>query len=88
MAKKLVVLGSKNDVFSFLLEGDEVVKIRLDSKDRKEGCGKHLLGKGKKIGKGHGRCLCRYRFRQRGILTLEGGNVKGWRLAFGSRGEG
>jgi hypothetical protein len=35
MAKKLVVLGSKNDVFSFLLEGDEVVKIRLDSKDRK-----------------------------------------------------
>jgi ribonuclease G len=88
MAKRLVVLGSKNDVFSFLLEGDEVVKIRLDSKDRKRVVGSIFMGKVKRLAKGHGRCLCRYRFRQRGIPTLEGGRVKGWRLAFGPGGEG
>lgn len=45
MAKKLVVLDLKNNVFSFLLDGDEVVKIRLDSKDRRRVVGSVFLGK-------------------------------------------
>jgi ribonuclease G len=89
MAKKLVVLGLKNDVFSFLLEGDEVVKIRLDSKDRKRVVGSVFLGKVKRLAKGMGGVFVDIGLDREAYLPLKGETLKvgDWLLVQGVRDE-
>jgi ribonuclease G len=89
MAKKLVVLGSKNDVFSFLLEGDEVVKIRLDSKDRKRVVGSIFLGKVKRLARGMGGVFVDIGLDREAYLPLKGEELKvgDWLLVQGVRDE-
>jgi len=89
MAKKLVVLGSKNDVFSFLLEGDEVVKIRLDSKDRKRVVGSVFLGKVKRLARGMGGVFVDIGLDKEAYLPLKGEMLKvgDWLLVQGVRDE-
>jgi len=89
MAKKLVVLGSKNDVFSFLLEGDEVVRIRLDSKDRKRVVGSVFLGKVKRLAKGMGGVFVDIGLDKEAYLHLKGETLKvgDWLLVQGVRDE-
>jgi len=89
MAKKLVVLGSKNDVFSFLLEGDEVVKIRLDSKDKKRVVGSIFLGKAKRLARGMGGVFVDIGLDREAYLPLKGEELKvgDWLLVQGVRDE-
>jgi ribonuclease G len=89
MAKKLVVLGSKNDVFSFLLEGDEIVKIRLDSKDRKRVVGSIFIGKVKRLAKGMGGVFVDIGLDKEAYLPLKGETLKvgDWVLVQGVRDE-
>jgi ribonuclease G len=89
MAKKLVVLGSKNDVFSFLLEGDEIVKIRLDSKDKKRVVGSVFLGKVKRLAKGMGGVFVDIGLDREAYLPLKGEELKvgDWLLVQGVRDE-
>jgi ribonuclease G len=89
MAKKLVVLGSKNDVFSFLLEGDEIVKIRLDSKDRKRVVGSVFIGKVKRLAKGMGGVFVDIGLDKEAYLPLKGEELKvgDWLLVQGVRDE-
>ena len=89
MAKKLVVLGSKNDVFSFLLEGDEVVKIRLDSKDRKRVVGSIFIGKVKRLARGMGGVFVDIGLDREAYLPLKGETLKvgDWILVQGVRDE-
>ena len=89
MAKKLVVLGLKNDVFSFLLEGDEVVKIRLDSKDRKRVVGSVFLGKVKRLARGMGGVFVDIGLDKEAYLPLKGETLKvgDWILVQGVRDE-
>jgi len=89
MAKKLVVLGSKNDVFSFLLEGDEVVRIRLDSKDRRRVVGSVFLGKVKRLAKGMGGVFVDIGLDKEAYLPLKGEmlRVGDWLLVQGVRDE-
>lgn len=89
MAKKLVVLGSKNDVFSFLLEGDEVVKIRLDSKDKKRVVGSIFLGKVKRLARGMGGVFVDIGLDREAYLPLKGEELKvgDWLLVQGVRDE-
>jgi ribonuclease, Rne/Rng family len=89
MAKKLVVLGLKNDVFSFLLEGDEVVKIRLDSKDRRRVVGSVFLGKVKRLAKGMGGVFVDIGLDKEAYLPLKGEMLKvgDWILVQGVRDE-
>jgi ribonuclease G len=89
MAKKLVVLGSKNDVFSFLLEGDEVVKIRLDSKDRRRVVGSIFLGKVKRLARGMGGVFVDIGLDKEAYLPLKGEMLKvgDWLLVQGVRDE-
>jgi ribonuclease G len=89
MAKKLVVLGSKNDVFSFLLEGDEVVKIRLDNKDRKRVVGSIFMGKVKRLARGMGGVFVDIGLDKEAYLPLKGETLKvgDWILVQGVRDE-
>jgi ribonuclease G len=89
MAKKLVVLGLKNDVFSFLLEGDEVVKIRLDSKDRRRVVGSVFLGKVKRLAKGMGGVFVDIGLDREAYLPLKGEELKvgDWLFVQGVRDE-
>jgi len=89
MAKKLVVLGLKNDVFSFLSEGDDVVKIRLDSKDRKRVVGSVFLGKVKRLAKGMGGVFVDIGLDREAYLPLKGETLKvgDWLLVQGVRDE-
>jgi len=89
MAKKLVVLGLKDDVFSFLLEGDEVVKIRLDSKDKKRVVGSVFLGKVKRLAKGMGGVFVDIGLDKEAYLPLKGEKLKvgDWLLVQGVRDE-
>jgi ribonuclease G len=89
MAKKLVVLGLKNDVFSFLLEGDEIVKIRLDSKDRKRVVGSIFIGKVKRLAKGMGGVFVDIGLDKEAYLPLKGETLKvgDWVLVQGVRDE-
>jgi ribonuclease G len=89
MAKKLVVLGSKNDVFSFLLEGDDVVKIRLDSKDKKRVVGSIFLGKVKRLAKGMGGVFVDIGLDREAYLPLKGEELKvgDWLFVQGVRDE-
>jgi ribonuclease G len=89
MAKKLVVLGLKNDVFSFLLEGDEVVKIRLDSKDKKRVVGSIFLGKVKRLARGMGGVFVDIGLDKEAYLPLKGEMLKvgDWLLVQGVRDE-
>jgi ribonuclease G len=89
MAKKLVVLGSRNDVFSFLLEGDEVVKIRLDSKDRKRVVGSIFMGKVKRLARGMGGVFVDIGLDKEAYLPLKGETLKvgDWLLVQGVRDE-
>jgi len=89
MAKKLVVLGLKNYVFSFLLEGDEVVKIRLDSRDRKRVVGSIFLGKVKRLAKGMGGVFVDIGLDKEAYLPLKGEKLKvgDWLLVQGVRDE-
>ncbi len=89
MAKKLVVLGLKNDVFSFLLEGDEVVKIRLDSNDKKRVVGSVFLGKVKRLAKGMGGVFVDIGLDKEAYLPLKGEMLKvgDWILVQGVRDE-
>ena len=89
MAKKLVVLGLKNDVFSFLLEGDDVVKIRLDSKDRRRVVGSVFLGKVKRLAKGMGGVFVDIGLDKEAYLPLKGEMLKvgDWVLVQGVRDE-
>jgi ribonuclease G len=76
MAKKLVVLGLKNDVISFLLEGDDVVKIRPDSKDRKRVVGSVFLGKVKRLARGMGGVFVDIGLDKEAYLPLKGEMLK------------
>jgi ribonuclease G len=89
MAKKLVVLGSKNDVFSFLLEGDEVVKIRLDNKDRRRVVGSIFMGKVKRLARGMGGVFVDIGLDKEAYLPLKGETLKvgDWVLVQGVRDE-
>jgi ribonuclease G len=89
MAKKLVVLGLKNDVFSFLSEGDEVVKIRLDSKDKKRVVGSIFLGKVKRLARGMGGVFVDIGLDKEAYLPLKGETLKvgDWLLVQGVRDE-
>ncbi len=89
MAKKLVVLGLKNDVFSFLLEGDGVVKIRLDNKDRKRVVGSVFLGKVKRLARGMGGVFVDIGLDKEAYLPLKGEMLKvgDWILVQGVRDE-
>ncbi|WP_448587865.1 ribonuclease E/G [Thermocrinis sp.] len=54
MAKKLIVLTDKEYIFSFLLEGDEVVRMRVEKKDSRRMVGSIFKGKVKRLAKGMG----------------------------------
>jgi ribonuclease G len=89
MAKKLVIFGSRNYVFSFILEGDEVVKIRLDSKDRKRVVGSVFMGKVKRLARGMGGVFVDIGLDREAYLPLKGEMLKvgDWLLVQGVRDE-
>ncbi len=76
MAKKLVILDSKNHIFSFLLEGQEVIKIRVDSKDRRRIVGSIFKGKVKRLAKGMGGVFVDIGLDREAYLPLKGEELK------------
>jgi len=76
MAKKLVVLTHRDNIFSFLLEREEVIKIRVDKKGASKLVGSIFKGKVKRLAKGMGGAFVDIGLEREAYLPLKGEEVK------------
>ncbi|WP_333784014.1 Rne/Rng family ribonuclease [Thermocrinis sp.] len=76
MAKKLVVLTHQDTIFSFLFEGEEVIKVRVDKKGASKLVGSIFKGKVKRLAKGMGGVFIDIGLEKEAYLPLKGEEVK------------
>ncbi|WP_448584063.1 Rne/Rng family ribonuclease [Thermocrinis sp.] len=72
MAKRLVVLTSQNNIFSFLLEGEDVIKVRVENKNSPRVVGSIFKGKVKRLAKGMGGVFVDIGLEKEAYLPLKG----------------